>query len=254
MTAPLIIAAALYGLAVGSFLNVVIYRVPLNISVGRPASSCPGCSQPIAVRDNIPLVSWILLRGRCRNCTRPISARYPLVELLTSGLFVLAALRFGWSWTLPAVTILMAGLVALSFIDFDHMLLPKRIVYVVGGLIFMALLLAAGIQGSWHRLAIAVLCAAIEFALLFTINWINPSYLGFGDVRFGPVIALALGWIAWRYAFLGFFAANLVGALVGVALIARGRGGRKTRIPFGVFLSIGAVMAIAFGGAIHYPA
>jgi leader peptidase (prepilin peptidase)/N-methyltransferase len=253
VTAALIVGAALYGLAVGSFLNVVIYRVPLKRSISRPPSACPGCGRPIAARDNIPVVSWVLLRARCRHCGEPISARYPLVELLTAGLFVLVALRFGWSWTLPAMIILVAGLVTLSFIDLDHLLLPRRVVYIVGGLVFLALLIAAGVQGSWHRLGIAVLCAAVEFALLFSINFVSPRSLGFGDVRFGPVIALALGWIGWRYAFVGFLGANLVGAVVGVILIALGRGGRKTPIPFGVFLSVGAVLAIAFGGAIHYP-
>jgi leader peptidase (prepilin peptidase)/N-methyltransferase len=253
MNAALIIIVTLFGLAVGSFLNVVIYRVPLKMSLSRPGSACPGCNHPIAAWDNIPVLSWAVLRGRCRSCGEPIPARYPLVELLTAGLFVLLALRFGWSWTLPAEIVLVAGLVALSFIDYDHMLLPKRIVYTVGGLTLAALVVAAGVHGSWHRLGVAALCGTIEFAFLFSVNWINPSYLGFGDVRFGPVIALALGWIGWLYAFVGFFVANLVGAVIGMLLIAFGKGDRKTKIPFGVFLSIGAVLAIVFGGAIHYP-
>lgn len=254
MTALLIVGATLYGLAIGSFLNVVIYRVPLKQSISKPPSACPGCATPIAARDNIPVVSWLLLRGRCRNCTMRISPRYPLVESLTAALFVSIALRFGWSWTLPAELIFVAGLIALAFTDLDHLLLPRAIVYPVAALVSVALLVAAAVQGSWHRLAVAALCAAVEFLLLFAINFVSPRSLGFGDVRFGALIALALGWLGWRYAFIGFFAANLIGAVIGLILIAVGRSGRKTPIPFGVFLSIGAVVAIFLAGTVHYPA
>jgi leader peptidase (prepilin peptidase)/N-methyltransferase len=254
LTAILVAAAALYGLVIGSFLNVVICRVPAKQSIVRPPSACPGCGRQIAARDNVPVLSWLLLRGRCRGCGMRISARYPLVELLTGAAFAAVALRFGWSWTLPAEIILVAGLIALSFIDFDHLLLPRVVVYWVGGLVLAALLLAAGVQGSWHRLGIAAICAAVEFALLFSINWISPRSLGFGDVRLGPVIALGLGWLGWRYAFWAFLGANLIGVVVGLAVIAVKRSGRKTPIPFGVFLSIGAFLAMFAAGSIHYPA
>lgn len=252
MSALLLVAAGLYGLAVGSFLNVVIHRVPAGQSIVRPASTCPGCGVAIATRDNIPLVSWLLLRGRCRSCGRPISARYPLVEALTGALFVGVALRFGWSWSLPAELILVAGLVALSFIDLEHMLLPKVVVYPLGGGVLAGLVLAAAVEGQWRRLGIAAACAGAEFALLFAINFASPRSLGFGDVRLGPVIALALGWIGWRWAFLGFVAANLVGAVVGIVLIALRRAGRRTPVPFGVFLAIGAYAAMMVA-SIHYP-
>lgn len=254
MTAVLVVAAALYGLAVGSFLNVVIHRVPNKQSVVRPGSACPGCRQEIAPRDNVPVLSWLLLRGRCRNCGMRISFRYPMVELLTGVVFVAVALRFGWSWTLPAEIVLVGGLVALSFIDLDHLLLPRVIVYPLGVGVLAALVLAAAVQGTWHRLEVAAICAGVEFAVLFSINLISPRALGFGDVRLGPVIALGLGWIGWRYAFVGFLAANLLGAVVGLVLIATKRAGRRTPIPFGVFLSLGAVAAMLFGGAFHYPA
>jgi leader peptidase (prepilin peptidase) / N-methyltransferase len=253
VTAVLIVMAALFGLAVGSFLNVVIYRVPAKQSITSPPSSCPGCGQPIAPRDNIPILSWALLRGRCRHCGMRISARYPLVEALTAALFVVVALRFGWSWSLLAESIFVAGLVALAFIDYDHLLLPRAVVYPVTGLVFAALLLATVIQGAWHRLLVAVICGAVEFAILYAINFISPRAMGFGDVRFGGLIGLALGWLGWQYAFLGFLAASLVGVVLGLILIAAGRSTRKTPMPFGVFLSIGAVLAIAFGSAFHYP-
>jgi leader peptidase (prepilin peptidase)/N-methyltransferase len=253
MTALLLIAAAVYGLVIGSFLNVVIFRVPVKQSITSPPSTCPGCSNRIAARDNIPLLSWALLGGRCRHCGMRISARYPLIEALTAALFVLVALRFGWSWTLPGMLFFVAGLVALAFTDLDHMLLPRSIVYTTGALVGASFLLASAVTGQWHRLLIAVICGAVEFALLFSINFVSPRSLGFGDVRFGALIGFALGWLGWRYAFIGFFAANLLGALVGLVLIAAGRSSRKTPIPFGVFLSIGAVIAIAIGAAIHYP-
>ena len=253
MTALLLVAAAAYGLVIGSFLNVVIFRVPAKQSITKPPSSCPGCGNRIKARDNIPVMSWLLLKGRCRNCSMRISARYPLVELLTGALFVLVAVRFGWSWTLPAELFFVAGLVALAFTDLDHMLLPRSIVYSTSAFVGAGLIAAAGAHHQWHRLLIAVICAAVEFVLLFGINLVSPRSLGFGDVRFGPLIALALGWIGWRYAFVGFFAANLTGAIVGLGLIAAKRSGRKTPIPFGVFLSLGAVLAIAFGSAVHYP-
>jgi leader peptidase (prepilin peptidase)/N-methyltransferase len=253
LTALLIVAAALYGTVIGSFLNVVIYRVPIGRSVVRPASACPGCGSGISARDNIPVVSWLILRGRCRSCGAPISVRYPLVELLTGATWVAVALRFGWSWTLPAELIFATGLVTLSFIDFDHLKLPRVIVWPMGIAVAVALLVAAAVQGSWHRLGIAFVCAAVEFALLFAINFVSPRSLGFGDVRFGPVIALALGWLGWRYAFWGFLGANLIGAVVGIALIALRRTERRTPIPFGVFLSIGGFLAMFVSGAIHYP-
>lgn len=254
MTALLVVGAALYGLAVGSFLNVVIYRVPAGKSVVRPASACPVCGQTIVARDNIPVISWVLLRGRCRNCQTPIAWRYPLVELLTAVVWVAVALRFGWSWTLPAEIVFVTGLIALAFIDFDHMKLPKSIVWPLGLTVAALLLLAAAIQGSWHRLLVAVVCAAVEFAVLFAINFVSPRSLGFGDVRLGPVLALALGWLGWRYAFWGFLIANFIGAAVGVALIAGRRAGRQTPIPYGVFLAVGAFVAILVAGSIRYPA
>jgi leader peptidase (prepilin peptidase)/N-methyltransferase len=254
VTALLLSALAVYGVVIGSFLNVVIHRVPLGQSVVRPPSACPGCGQQILSRDNIPVLSWIALRGKCRNCAMAISARYPLVEVLTGVVFVAVGLRIGWSWTLPAEVVLMGGLVALAFIDFDHMRLPKVIVYPLGGAVASLLLLATAVQASWGRLGVATVCGLAEFALLFTINLVSPRSLGFGDVRLAPVIGLGLGWLGWRYAFWAFFLANLVGAVVGVTLMIAKKAGRRTAIPFGVFLAVGAFMALLGAGSINFPA
>lgn len=250
MTALLVALAVVSGLAIGSFLTTTIYRVPAKLPVLRPPA-CPDCAAHIEALDQVPVLSWFLLRGRCRACEARISVRYPFVEVLTAAVFVGVAFRFGWSWTLPPILILMAGLVALSFVDYDHLLLPRAIVYPVGGAVVATLILAAVVQAAWHRLLIALACAAVEFALLYAINRFSPRSLGFGDVRLGPVIAVALGWLGWDYALAGFVAANLVGALIGVVLITTHRAGRNTPVPFGVFLAIGAFIAIFAGGALH---
>jgi leader peptidase (prepilin peptidase)/N-methyltransferase len=238
------------GLAVGSFLNVVIYRVPLEQSVVRPRSRCPKCGTQIAERDNIPVVSWLLLGGKCRTCEAPISSRYPLVELLTAALFAGVGARFGADWALPAYLVFVAGMIALAFTDLDHYLLPKRIVYPVLFAEAGLLTLAAVATGRWHHFFVAIISAAASFAVFFVINLINPRWLAFGDVRLSPLIGLALGWLGGGYVPLGFLAANLLGAIIGVALIATKRIGRKTPIPYGVFLAVGAFVAIYAGSPI----
>ncbi|MCU1493426.1 MAG: prepilin signal peptidase PulO-like peptidase [Acidimicrobiaceae bacterium] len=244
---------ALIGLLVGSFLNVVIYRVPRHESVVSPRSACPSCHVAIVAWDNVPVVSWLYLQGRCRSCRSPISARYPLVELATAALFAGAAARIGFDWALPAYLVLLAGLLALACTDFEHMVLPKRIVYPVLGLVGLLLLVAAAITGRWHDLLVAVISAIAWFVVFFALNAINPRYLGFGDVRLAPVLGLALGWLGVRYVLLGFFAANLVGAVVGIALIATKRMTRQQQIPYGVFLAIGAAIAIYAGPELLRP-
>jgi leader peptidase (prepilin peptidase)/N-methyltransferase len=238
---------AVLGLAVGSFLNVVVYRVPRNESIVSPRSSCPSCGAPIREMDNIPVASWLVLRGRCRDCRAPISARYPLVELACAALFAGTAARFGYQWDLPAYLVLFAGLLALSWIDVEQMILPKKIVYPLTLLVATLLLLAAAETGRWHDLLVGVICGAVWFALFLGLNLINPRLLGFGDVRLSFVLGLALGWLGVGYVLLGFFAANLIGALIGIALIATGRLERQTRIPYGVFLTLGCAVAVFAG-------
>jgi leader peptidase (prepilin peptidase)/N-methyltransferase len=237
-----------FGLAVGSFLNVVIHRVPRKESIVRPRSRCPTCGTQLAERDNIPVISWLLLGGKCRTCRTSISPRYPAVELLTAGLFAAVGARFGADWALPAFLVFAAGMISLAFIDLEHYLLPKRIVYSVLLTEVALLIVAAAGSGRWHRLLIGAISGAASFAVFFTLNFINPRWLAFGDVRLSAPIGLTLGWLGAGYVPLGFLAANLLGAVVGLGLIAAKRIERKTPIPFGVFLALGAFVAI-FAGA-----
>jgi leader peptidase (prepilin peptidase)/N-methyltransferase len=243
----LIVLCGLFGLAVGSFLNVVIYRVPRHESVVSPPSACPSCGTHIEARDNIPVVSWLLLRGRCRHCQARISWQYPAVELLTAGLFAGLAGRFGWNWALPAYLALFAGLVALSWIDVELLILPKAIVYPLLVIVAALLVLPAAAYGTWHSYGAAWAWAAGWFAFFFMLNFLSPRLLGFGDVRLAPVLGLALGWLGWRYVFLGFFAANLIGAAIGLLLIATKRIDRQQRVPYGVFLALGTAVAVFAG-------
>jgi leader peptidase (prepilin peptidase) / N-methyltransferase len=247
----LVAICALLGLAIGSFLNVVIYRVPRNESIVSPPSACPDCGTPIANRDNVPVVSWLLLRGRCRSCGRPISARYPIVEATTALLFAGAALRYGYYAALPALLVLLAGLFALACIDFELHLLPRKIVYPLLGMVAALLVAAAVGTGDYRSLWIAAACSIAWFAVFFAINRFDPRYLGFGDVRLGLVLGLGLGWLGVAAAVLGFFAANLVGAIIGIALIATKKLRRDQQIPYGVFLAIGAAVAIYADPTIH---
>ena len=253
MLTLLIVGCAVLGLAVGSFLNVVIYRVPLHQSIVKPRSFCPSCNAPIRERDNIPILSWLMLKGKCRDCRNPISARYPLVEGLCAALYAGAAARVGYQWDLPALLFFITGLLALSYIDVEKLILPKSIVYVTLILVTASLLVAAGVNDEWHRLAIAAICALAWFLAFYVINFISPAYLGFGDVRLAPVIGLMLGWLGVRYVLLGFFGANLIGAIVGVTLIATKRMTRNQQIPYGIFLALGAALAIYAGPELLVP-
>jgi leader peptidase (prepilin peptidase) / N-methyltransferase len=251
--ALLIVGCFLLGLAIGSFLNVVIYRVPLHKSIVSPRSSCPRCSVVILERDNVPVLSWLALRGKCRSCAEPISVRYPLIELLCAALFAGAAARYGFNWYLPAALVFLASLLALASIDLEHLLLPKTIIYTSLLMVVALLVLDATITGSWHRLLIAVICSASWFMLFFAINAASPRALGFGDVRLALLLGLSLGWLGIRYVILGFFASNLIGAIIGLVMIASRKRTRDQPLPFGVYLSLGSALALFAGSEILVP-
>jgi leader peptidase (prepilin peptidase)/N-methyltransferase len=244
----LLLTCGLFGLVIGSFLNVVIWRVPRHESVVSPGSHCPGCDTALSPLENVPVVSWVALRGRCRHCGTRISPRYPLVELLTAGLWVAMGARFGASWDLPPYLVLVSGLVALSLIDLDHFLLPNRVLYPTGIAMTALFGLAAILDDATDDLLRALLCGLVAFLVFFAIHVISPRGMGFGDVRLSLVLGVALGWLSWRHVYLGLFLGFLLGAVVGVALIATGVRTRKDHVPFGPFLAAGAVIAILAGG------
>ncbi len=245
-----VVASAVGGLAIGSFLNVVIYRVPAGRSIVAPASACPGCATQIAPRDNVPVLSWLLLRGRCRMCQTPISVRYPAVEALTGLLFALMAIRLGASWSLLPELAFVAGSIALASVDLERYLLPRAILYPTLALVAAGSLVAAAATGRWERLGVAALCSAGAFALFFLIQSVRPRWMGFGDVRFAALIGLALGWMGPWYLLVGLMAANLAGAVIGLALMAAGRASRGTALPYGVFLAAGSLFALLVGSSI----
>ena len=248
--ALLVAAAALLGLVVGSFLNVVIWRVPRGESVVRPPSHCPGCDTPIAPRDNVPVLSWLLLRGRCRHCGEPISVRYPLVEAGTAVVFALLALRIGYDWSLPAYLYLGAIGVALGLIDLDVKRLPDQIVLPSYPVALVLLAGAAALSGDWWSLGRALIGMAALYAFYFLLVLVYPAGMGWGDVKLAGVLGLYLGYLGWGElatgAFLGFF----YGGLVGLLLIVFRRAGRKSKIPFGPYMLLGALTAILAGGAL----
>ena len=246
----LVVLTLAVGLLIGSFLNVVIWRVPRGESVVRPPSHCPACGEEVRPRDNIPVVSWLLLRGRCRHCANPISRRYPLVELATGTVFAVMALRFGWDAVLPAYLYLGAIGVALWMIDLDVKRLPNAIVLpsylVAGGL----LTLAAAANSDWAALLRAAIAMAALYGFYFALAFVYPAGMGFGDVKLAGVLGLYLGYLGWAEVVTGGFLGFLFGGLVGVGLMVAQKAGRKSQIPFGPFMLAGALVAILWGGAL----
>ena len=231
--------AGLFGLAIGSFLNVVVHRVPQHISIVRPPSRCPTCEQEIAPRDNIPVLSWLLLRGKCRHCGTAISVRYPVVEALTAGLFVGAALRFHGSLAILPYCIGFAGLVTLAFIDIDTQLLPKRVVWPVAALVLAGLVVTAAVDHRWDDLQRAVLGSAASTLAVGLIWFAYPRGMGFGDVRLEVILGLLTGWVSRGTVAAGFLLAFLLGGVLSIALLATGVRTRKDAIPFGPWLCFG---------------
>jgi leader peptidase (prepilin peptidase) / N-methyltransferase len=211
MTGLLIGCCVLYGLLVGSFLNVVIYRVPAGRSVVSPPSACPVCEERLTARDLVPVLSWLVLRGRCRHCGTAVSGRYAVVELATAGCFALTAWRIGWAWALPAYLALGAFLVVLSVIDLDTKLLPRRIVYAAGACGILTLALAAFLDDEPERLGWAAAGAVGVFAVFLVIYHAARGGFGFGDVRLSAVLGWYLGWQGLAFAPVGIFLGFLLG-------------------------------------------
>lgn len=247
MLALVVVFSALFGLAIGSFLNVVIWRVPRGESVVSPPSACPRCGQEIRARDNVPVVGWLLLRGRCRDCSEPISIRYPLVEAFTSLLFVVMALRFGPHVILLTYLYLAAIGVALALIDIDVKRLPDAITLPSYAVVGALLTLAAAATGHWSALGRAGLGGLALFAFYFVLWFVYPSGMGFGDVKLSGVLGACLGWLSWSAVAVGAFTGFLYGGFFGIGVILFAKGGRKTKVPFGPFMLAGALTGILVG-------
>jgi leader peptidase (prepilin peptidase)/N-methyltransferase len=235
--------AGAFGLIIGSFMNVVAYRLPRGESVVFPASHCPSCDTPIKPYDNVPVLSWLVLRGRCRSCHSSISARYPIVEAVTAGLLVAVVLAKGAdsdAWIGLAFVVL---LVPVTLIDLDHRIIPNTLM-LIGTVVSLAILLLTDPGALTEHLIAAV--AAGGFLLIAAIA--RPGGMGMGDVKLAFVMGLFLG----RNVAPAMLAAFLVGSLIGGAIMAR-KGvseGRKTAIPFGPWLALGGLVGLFFGDAI----
>lgn len=261
----------LFGAVIGSFLNVVIHRVPLEKSIVFPNSACPKCKNAIKSYDNIPILSWLILGGKCRNCKNPISARYPAVELLTAILFALVYWQIGFVWYLPVCLIFTAAMISLVFIDSEHMILPDVITY---PLLFFALIV---------RVAFPIIYQADFFSdtKIYPLNMVDPNIpawavslfgaivggligggslwavgeiwkrlrgveaMGFGDVKMMFGVGALLG---WQLTFLTIFLGALTGSIIGIFVMMKDReNGLQAKIPFGIFLGIGAIISLLFG-------
>jgi leader peptidase (prepilin peptidase)/N-methyltransferase len=253
-----------FGLLIGSFLNVVVYRVPSGLSVVSPPSACPGCGAGIKGYDNVPVVSWLLLRGRCRSCAEPISSRYPIVEASTAAFFLIVCARLaptvglqgapgqlvGQLLALAAFLYLAAVSVALGLIDVDTHRLPDRIVlpsYVVAAALLAGSSLLTGDPTALVRAGIGM---AALYVFYFAVGVLYPRGMGFGDVKLAGVLGLYLGWLGWGPLAVGAFSAFFLGGVFSIALIALKRIGRKGGIPFGPWMLAGAWVGVFAGSVV----
>jgi leader peptidase (prepilin peptidase)/N-methyltransferase len=252
--------AGVLGLAIGSFLNVVVHRVPAGISVVAPASACPRCDHPIRRRDNVPVLSWLLLRARCRDCAAPISARYPAVEGATAVLFVLVALvvpqplgattvgeALGRTVMLAALLFLMAVSVALSLIDLDTHRLPNAVVYPAAVVLLVLLGAVSAVSADWGALLRGLLGAVVLGGAYLVLALAVPGGMGLGDVKLAVVLGLVLAYLGWGPLAVGAFGGFLVGGTVAIALVAVGRARMGSGVPFGPSMLVGAWIGIVLG-------
>ncbi|HYE89337.1 MAG TPA: prepilin peptidase [Vicinamibacterales bacterium] len=235
-----LVAAAAFGLCIGSFLNVVIYRLPRGQSLSRPPSRCRSCGCTLRWFDNIPVLSWLWLRGRCRQCREPVSWQYPVVEVITASLFVLVAWYSGAGPLLVPRLLLVSILIALFMIDLEHQILPNAITLpgVVAGLMFSTF----APPGEMDAIIGALLGGGILYAIAYGYYlWRGHEGMGMGDVKMLAMIGAFLG---WKAVLVTLVFASFSGTGVGLALMAANRGDMKYALPFGTFLAVGALMAM----------
>jgi leader peptidase (prepilin peptidase) / N-methyltransferase len=241
------VIAGVFGLLIGSFVGVVADRVPRKESVVRPPSHCTSCAAPLRTFDNIPVVSYLVLRGRCHACGAHIPPRDLVVELITAGTFATLAWRLPTFWALPAYCLLAAGLVALSAIDLQHRLLPRPVLYITAAISGVLLILASWPSHRFHDLLVAAIGGAACFAVFFLIWFVAPRAMGFGDVRLAGLGGAALGWLGLGAVGVGVFGAFLFAGVPALVMLATGKANRKTAVAFGPYLALGTVVGACFG-------
>lgn len=242
-TATLVTAVALLGLLTGSFLNIVICRVPAGKSL-LLGSACPHCDSRIKLWQSIPVFGWLALRGRCGSCTAPISLRYPLVEVGTALAF--AGVAVWWlvipaAWpVLAAYLFLMAVTVVLACIDLNTFKLPNVIVLPAICVMGALLAITAVLSGDYQSLIRALIGSAVLTGFYGLLWWVWPGGMGFGDVKLAALLGLALGWIGWGALAVGSFSAFMLGGIMSGLIMRAEKGGRKARFPFGPWMLLGA--------------
>jgi leader peptidase (prepilin peptidase)/N-methyltransferase len=249
MTAIIAVLAGVLGACFGSFLNVVIYRVPRRESIVRPGSRCPSCGLAIRGPDNIPIVSWLALRGRCRSCGASISARYPLVEAGTALLWIVAALRLDSLEEAAFVAVAGTVLIALALIDLEHRRIPNVIVLPSTAAYVVWVIGAAAATHDWGMAARAVACGGAYFGVLLFIALASGG-MGFGDVKLGAFVGVAAGRFGIGVAVAAALWGFILGGLVAVVLLVAGRRGRKDALPFGPSMAAGGVAALLGGSGL----
>lgn len=274
-SAVFITVSTIIGLMIGSFLNVVIYRLPkmmerewhnncldlqgkeipaqTSYTLSKPRSACPNCGHKITALENIPIISYLILKGRCRGCKAPISMRYPLIEALTGALIGLISWKFGYSSTALFASIFTFALIALTFIDFDTQLLPDDITL---PLLWLGLLF--NLNFGFTDLKSAVIGAAAGYLVLWSIYWLfklirGKEGMGYGDFK---LLAAIGAWFGWKLLPAVILLSSTLGAIIGIALILLTKRGKEVPMPFGPFLAIGGIAALFFGqqlAAIYLP-
>jgi leader peptidase (prepilin peptidase) / N-methyltransferase len=238
------IVALPFGLVVGSFMTVAVHRLPKGESVVHPRSRCPACGAEIGARDNVPVLSWLLLRGRCRRCGERISVVYPILELATAALVVVAAIRYPNPWRAVLISGLLALMPGIALIDLRHRIIPNRLMY-PALLLFAPLVVLARLIGDAADPARAGVGLLLYGGILFVVAVVSRG-MGMGDVKLAALIGLVLGSLGLRFVGVAAGAAILFGGVGGLVALAMGRG-RKSAIPFGPYLAAGAVVAGLWG-------
>ena len=240
-----------FGLVVGSFLNVCIWRMPRNESVVSPPSSCPSCGARIKPWDNVPVLSYMVLGGKCRKCKTRISIKYPIVEALNAALYALVYYVYGPQWHTVALLAFVSALVVITFIDLEHQIIPDRITLpgIVLGLIVGSFILPDPFMREaalgWKS---SLIGAAAGFVLFYAIAFMSRGGMGGGDIKFMTMAGSLLG---WKGVFLTTFAGSFTGSIIGIFLIAFKGKGRKTKVPFGPFLALGCLITLLAGQEIR---